>query len=81
LDYLCVEVVEVLDKVDLIPAAHRLARSALIVDALLGTGFNPPLTGLMAAMIGRIDQLRPLVLAVDIPSGLGAPTGEPLEWR
>jgi len=78
LDWLGVEVVEVKGEGDLNPIAHRLARSGLIVDALLGTGLNAPVTGLMAAMIERLNQVRGPVLAMDIPSGLGADTGEPL---
>jgi len=78
LHYLGVEVAEVTGEADLNPAAHRLARSALVVDALLGTGLNAPVTGLMAAMIERVNGLRPPVLAVDMPSGLSADTGEPL---
>jgi NAD(P)H-hydrate epimerase len=47
-----------------------------MVDALLGTGLNSPVAGLMAALIEKVNHLRPPVLAVDIPSGLSADTGE-----
>jgi NAD(P)H-hydrate epimerase len=73
-----VEVVEVLTEADLSPAVHHLSRADLIVDALLGTGLNSPVRGLMAALIDRLNHLRPPILAVDIPSGLCADTGEPL---
>lgn len=73
-----VEIVEVRDEKDLNPLAHRLARSALIVDALLGTGLNSEVRGLMRLVIDEINHLRPPVLAVDIPSGLCADTGQPL---
>ena len=50
---------------------------ALVVDALLGTGFRPPLRAELAALIGLLnaaragsDRLR--VLSVDLPSGLEA---------
>ena len=73
-----VEIVEVREEKDLNPLAHRLARSALIVDALIGTGLNSEVRGLMRALIEEINRLRPPVLAVDIPSGLCADTGQPL---
>jgi NAD(P)H-hydrate epimerase len=73
-----VAVAEVLTEADMNPMIHRLAKAGLIVDALLGTGLNSPVTGLMAAAIERLNHLRALVLAVDIPTGLSADTGEVL---
>jgi NAD(P)H-hydrate epimerase len=73
-----VEIVEVREERDLNPLAHRLARSALIVDALLGTGLNSEVRGLMRLVIEEVNRLRPPVLAVDIPSGLCGDTGRPL---
>ncbi len=75
LAHLGVEVAEVLTEADLNPVLHRLARAGLIVDALLGTGLNAPVQGLMAALIERVNHLRAPVLAVDIPTGLCADTG------
>jgi NAD(P)H-hydrate epimerase len=52
----------------------------LIIDALLGTGLNGPVTGPTAALIERANALRSprsLLLAIDIPSGLDADTGRP----
>jgi len=69
---------EVLTEDDLKGAIHRLARAGLIVDALLGTGLNSPVTGLLAALIQGVNHLRTPVLAVDIPTGLSADTGEVL---
>lgn len=73
-----IEIVEVREEKDLNPLAHRLARSGLIVDALLGTGLNSEVRGLYRLVIDEINHLRPPVLAVDIPSGLCADTGQPL---
>lgn len=73
-----IAVEEILTEADLNPALHRLAKAGLIVDALLGTGLNAPVKGLMAALIERLNHLRPPVLAVDIPTGLCADTGEVL---
>ena len=44
----------------------------------MGTGLNSPVQGLMAALIERLNHLRAPVLAVDIPTGLSADTGEVL---
>jgi NAD(P)H-hydrate epimerase len=47
----------------------------VIVDALLGTGLDRPVTGLYADAIALINQLPAHVVAVDGPSGLNADTG------
>lgn len=52
-----------------------LSRCSLVVDALLGTGFQPPVRGLMAAAIRSVNGLGRPVLAVDIPSGLSSDSG------
>src|SRR5581483_6065937 len=44
----------------------------LIVDAILGTGFRPPVTGLYADAIEQINKAAAEVVAVDIPSGADA---------
>jgi ADP-dependent NAD(P)H-hydrate dehydratase / NAD(P)H-hydrate epimerase len=50
----------------------------LIVDALLGTGARGPMEGLLAEVVAAVNQHAPgcAVVAVDIPSGLNADTGE-----
>ncbi len=78
LAHLGVTVAEILTNADLNPAIHRLAKAGLIVDALLGTGLNSPVKGLMATLVERLNHLRAPVLAVDIPTGLSADTGEVL---
>ena len=47
----------------------------VIVDALLGTGLDRPVTGLYAHAIALINQSPAHVVAVDGPSGLNADTG------
>jgi NAD(P)H-hydrate epimerase len=42
------------------------------VDAILGTGFRPPVSGLYAEAIAMINASRARVVAVDIPSGADA---------
>lgn len=51
-------------------------RSDVLVDAVLGTGLERPLEGLWAEAIRALDTQRAPVLAVDIPSGLNADTGQ-----
>jgi hydroxyethylthiazole kinase-like uncharacterized protein yjeF len=78
LEAMGLEVEEVLGEDQLSSVGHRMSRAELIVDALLGTGLNSPVRGLLAQVIARVNQVRSPVLAVDIPSGLSADTGEPL---
>ncbi len=51
----------------------------VIVDALLGTGLDRPPAGAYARLIERINKSARPVLAVDVPSGLDADTGMPLQ--
>jgi NAD(P)H-hydrate epimerase len=41
----------------------------LIVDALVGTGFNPPLKGMALAALEWVRASKAPILAVDLPSG------------
>jgi hydroxyethylthiazole kinase-like uncharacterized protein yjeF len=64
-------------------AKEAVLRADLIVDALLGTGVRGAVEGLYAEVINDVDaaaasQTGPIVVAVDIPSGLPADTGVPL---
>ena len=49
--------------------SRGLGNAELIIDAILGTGFHPPVTGLYAKAIEAINGASAQVLAVDIPSG------------
>ena len=52
--------------------ASALRDADLILDAILGTGFKPPVSGLIASAIELMNSLPLPVFAVDIPSGAGA---------
>ena len=57
--------------------ASALGNADLILDAILGTGFKPPVTGLIAAAIELMNSLPAPIVAVDIPSGADADAGVP----
>ncbi|HTM88012.1 MAG TPA: NAD(P)H-hydrate epimerase, partial [Terriglobales bacterium] len=54
------------------PAAQAVFDCDLLLDAVLGTGFRPPVTGLYGEVIQHFTQARVPIVAVDIPSGLDA---------
>ncbi|PTA69438.1 bifunctional ADP-dependent NAD(P)H-hydrate dehydratase/NAD(P)H-hydrate epimerase [Deinococcus arcticus] len=63
--------------VALTPAAlsRRADASTVLVDGLLGTGFQPPLRPALAGVIAALNAARALgspVLSLDLPSGLEA---------
>ena len=66
----CLEIYEVSDLRDPMDSCD------LIIDALLGTGIKGAVTGLAAEIIGAINASGKPVLAVDLPSGVNADTGE-----
>lgn len=53
-----------------------LSKATLIVDALFGIGIDREVTGRYRELIEAINQAAAPVVAVDIPSGLNADTGE-----
>ena len=52
--------------------AHSLFSADLYIDAILGTGFKPPVQGLYAAAIAVLNATKAPIIAVDIPSGADA---------
>jgi hydroxyethylthiazole kinase-like uncharacterized protein yjeF len=73
-----VEVLEVTDPAtDLARLDELLAlRPALVVDGLFGIGLDRPLAAEWVQFIERVNAAHRRVLAVDVPSGLNADTGE-----
>ncbi len=50
----------------------KLNEAEVLVDAILGTGFRPPVSDLYARAITALNATRVPVVAVDIPSGADA---------
>lgn len=73
------------DEASLARAGPRLAAAGIVVDALLGTGFQGEVRPELARIIESINALRadytsPIertVVALDVPSGLDCDRGEP----
>jgi NAD(P)H-hydrate epimerase len=54
-----------------------MAGADWVVDGLLGTGLTRPVEGLLRAVIEALNRSGKPVLALDLPSGLDADTGQP----
>ena len=52
--------------------ARAVFESPVLIDAILGSGFRPPVSGLYAEAIAKINSSTAPVIAVDIPSGMDA---------
>src|SRR5216683_1649354 len=67
---------EVVDEAGLKACADVLGDAELLIDAVVGTGFKPPLRGLAAALREMVEGLSVPVVAVDVPSGWDADSME-----
>jgi NAD(P)H-hydrate epimerase len=69
-----IEVIELVDEAA--ASSHAFAEAwenaQLFVDAIVGTGFTPPLRGLALALRGSLAENDVPVVAVDLPSGWDA---------
>lgn len=77
LNRLKVPVIEVITESAFVDNMDLLRRAELVVDGILGTGLNSDVTGLYRTAIEAINDLPVAVLAIDIPSGLSADSGQP----
>jgi ADP-dependent NAD(P)H-hydrate dehydratase / NAD(P)H-hydrate epimerase len=50
-------------------AAQAISRSDVLIDAILGSGFRPPVSGIYAKAIAKINAATAPVIAIDVPSG------------
>jgi len=57
---------------ELAKTREKLRGADLLIDAVLGTGFRPPVSGLYAQAIETMNAADVPVVAVDIPSGADA---------
>lgn len=63
--------------IKVLPAAEYRGGANIIVDAIFGIGLNKPITGAVAELIERLNAAENAFrIAVDIPSGLNADSGE-----
>lgn len=63
---------------DVARAALPLPDAALVIDALFGAGLDRPLVGEAAVLVAAMEAHPAPILAVDLPSGLAADTGQVL---
>jgi hydroxyethylthiazole kinase-like uncharacterized protein yjeF len=63
---------ELTDEPSLTAQTLPLTSADLILDAVVGTGFKPPLRGLAATLQPILNSLKTPVVAVDLPSGWDA---------
>jgi ADP-dependent NAD(P)H-hydrate dehydratase / NAD(P)H-hydrate epimerase len=63
---------EVVDEAGLEACAPVLGDAEILIDALVGTGFKPPLRGLAVSLRTMVERLDAPVVAVDLPSGWDA---------
>jgi ADP-dependent NAD(P)H-hydrate dehydratase / NAD(P)H-hydrate epimerase len=63
---------EVVDEADLQVCAPVVKHAEVLIDALVGTGFKPPLRGLAVSLREMVEELDTPVVAVDLPSGWDA---------
>jgi ADP-dependent NAD(P)H-hydrate dehydratase / NAD(P)H-hydrate epimerase len=52
--------------------------ASLVVDALFGTGLDRPIEGPFAEVVRRVNDARVPTVALDLPSGIDADTGQVL---
>src|SRR4029079_3866854 len=78
-----VTVVEITDRREWELHFSEISECDLIVDAIVGTGFHGPLTGLLETVVADVNGLGVPVVAIDLPTGVSADsheiTGEAIE--
>lgn len=74
-----VEPIWITGEADLLSTAAQQALGAdLVIDAILGTGFEPPLHGLVAAAVAAVNDAPGTIVSVDVPTGVNAESRTPV---
>jgi NAD(P)H-hydrate epimerase len=68
---------QVVTEANLAPLQRAFARAGCLIDGLFGTGIRGTVTGLAAEIITLMNASGLPTVALDLPSGLDADTGEP----
>jgi len=55
----------------------EISRCDLIVDAIFGTGFRGPISGMLETVVADVNGAGIPIVAIDIPSGLSADSHDP----
>jgi hydroxyethylthiazole kinase-like uncharacterized protein yjeF len=74
--HLGLDIVEIVDAASWELHSTDVVGSDVIVDAMFGTGFRPPIEGLAETVVADVNSAGKPVVAVDLPSGLSADTHE-----
>jgi len=73
------EILHTEDDKNLTKLSRALDRADVVVDGLLGMGLIRPLEGRLQEIVKRVNEAQcPLVLAVDLPTGVHGDTGQVL---
>ncbi len=56
--------------------SYSLERRMIVVDCLLGTGFEPPLRNTLKDILEIINKKSKIIIACDIPTGVNGDTGQ-----
>jgi len=71
-----IDIIEVVNEGDWDTMKIAMTFTDCVVDALVGIGFKDELTGNMALVVESINKTNKVVIAIDVPSGVNADTGQ-----
>lgn len=74
--YMGIDVMEVTNEGDWDKVKFAMTFTDCLVDALVGTGFTGKLSGHMAQVVESMNKTNKVVIAIDVPSGVDADTGQ-----
>ncbi|MBG6235392.1 hydroxyethylthiazole kinase-like uncharacterized protein yjeF [Pedobacter sp. CAN_A7] len=63
------------------PGQFQNLQTEVIIDALLGSGLNQPLSGKFLSLVQQINALNKKIYAVDVPTGFFADGAMPLTYE